>query len=68
MRIRATVTDYTTLTHKELEKEYVKQRQELLRMESHPYYQNDKSGINCFKMQKELVEYIEKRIKLFQNN
>lgn len=58
------ITDYTQMTLKELEKEHLKQSQILLDMTTNSYYKEDKNGIKCFKMQKELVEYIYKKIRI----
>ena len=58
MKVRVTITDYTTMTLKELEKEHVKQGQILLDMiNDGRYYQKD------IDRQKSLVDYIYKEIR-----
>lgn len=56
------IIDYTKMTLKELEAEHTKQNQILLDMTTNSYYKEDKNGIKCFEMQKELVDYIYKKI------
>ena len=58
MKVRVTITDYTTMTLKELEKEHVKQGQILLDMiNDGRYSQKD------IDRQKSLVDYIYKEIR-----
>ena len=58
MKVRVTITDYTTMTLKELEKEHLKQGQILLDMiNDGRYSQKD------IDRQKSLVDYIYKKIR-----
>ena len=58
MKVRVTITDYTTMTLKELEKEHLKQGQTLLDMiNDGRYSQKD------IDRQKSLVDYIYKEIR-----
>lgn len=58
MKVRVTITDYTTMTLKELEKEHLKQGQTLLDMiNDGRYSQKD------IDRQKSLVDYIYKKIR-----
>lgn len=58
MKVRVTITDYTTMTLKELEKEHVKQGQILLDMINDERYSK-----NDIDRQKSLVDYIYKKIR-----